>query len=122
MVAPRRTGPFQWFETPAYHGNTIKRISGKPKGYLSDTGLSCSLQRISAPSTLSGHPLTGALFETAVAGEIRKLSATLSTPSSMYHWRSHSGAEVDLLLERDGTFYPMEVKLSSRPSRGTPEE
>jgi hypothetical protein len=35
----------------------------------------------------------------------------------MYHWRSHSGAEVDLLLERDGVFYPIEVKLTSRPSR-----
>ena len=108
---------FQWFETPAFHGNTIKRISGKPKGYLADTGLACSLQKISAASTLSGHPLTGALFETAVAGEIRKLSTTLSAPPNIYHWRSHSGAEVDLLLERDGTFYPMEVKLSSRPSR-----
>ena len=110
-------GTFQWFETPAFHGNTIKKISGKPKGYLSDTGLACSLQKISAASTLSGHPMTGALFETAVAGEIRKLSATLPTPPNIYHWRSHSGAEVDLLLERDGIFYPMEVKLSSRPSR-----
>ena len=110
-------GTFQWFETPAFHGNTIKKISGKPKGYLADTGLACSLQRISSASTLSGHPLTGALFETAVAGEIRKLSATLPTPPNIYHWRSHSGAEVDLLLERDGTFYPMEIKLSTRPSR-----
>ena len=110
-------GTFQWFETPAFHGNTIKRISGKPKGYLADTGLACSLQKISDASTLSGHPLTGALFETAVAGEIRKLSATLPTPPDIYHWRSHSGAEVDLLLERDGRFYPIEVKLSSHPSR-----
>ena len=108
---------FQWFETAAYHGNSIKRISGKPKGYLADTGLACSLHKISAASALSGHPLTGALFETAVAGEIRKLSATLSTPPNIYHWRSHSGAEVDLLLERDGRCYPIEVKLSSRPSR-----
>jgi predicted AAA+ superfamily ATPase len=72
---------------------------------------------ISATSILSGHPLTGALFETAVAGEIRNLSATIPTPPNIYHWRSHSGAEVDVLLERDGTFYPIEVKLSSRPSR-----
>jgi hypothetical protein len=25
---------FQWFELSAYHGNTINRISGKPKGYF----------------------------------------------------------------------------------------
>jgi predicted AAA+ superfamily ATPase len=108
---------FQWFEAPAYHGNTIKRISSKPKGYLADTGLACSLQTISTPQALSGHPLVGALFESAVAGEIRKLAGTLPTPPNVYHWRSHSGAEVDLLLERDGMFYPIEVKLASRPSR-----
>lgn len=108
---------FQWFEAPAYHGNTIKRISSKPKGYLADTGLACSLQTISTPQALSGHPLVGALFESAVVGEIRKLSGTLATPPNLYHWRSHSGAEMDLLLERDGMFYPMEIKLASQPSR-----
>ncbi len=108
---------FQWFEVPAGHGSTIKRIAGKPKGYLADTGLACSLQRISLPQTLAGHPLAGALFETAVVSEIRKLAATLATPPNLYHWRSHGGAEVDLLLERDGIFYPAEMKLSSRPAR-----
>lgn len=108
---------FQWFEAPAYHGNTIKRISSKPKGYLADTGLACSLQTIATPQALSGHPMAGALFESAVVGEIRKLAATLATPPNLYHWRSHGGSEVDLLLERDGTFFPIEVKLTSRPSR-----
>ena len=108
---------FQWFTVPAYHGNTIKRISSKPKGYLVDTGHACSLQTISTPRALSGHPLAGALFESAVVGEIRKLGGTLATPPNMYHWRSHGGAEVDLLLERDGVFHPVEVKLTSRPSR-----
>ncbi len=115
---PMLTATFQCFEAPAYHGNVIKRISNRPKGYIADTGLACSLQMISKPQTLGGHPMTGALFETAVVSEIRKLARTLSTPPSMYHWRSHSGGEVDLLLERDGIFHPIEVKLSSRPSRG----
>lgn len=107
---------FQWFEAPAYHGNTIKRISSKPKGYLSDTGLACSLQSISTPRALSGHPLAGALFESAVVAEVRKLAGALATPPAFHHWRSHSGAEVDLLLERDGILYPIEVKLASRPT------
>jgi uncharacterized protein len=109
---------FQWFEVPAYHGNTIKRISGKPKGYIADTGLACSLQMISTPKTLGGHPLVGALFETLVVAEIRKLAATLTTPPSLYHWRSHTGGEVDLLLERDGRFHPIEIKLTTKPNKG----
>ena len=115
---PMLTATFQWFEASPYHGNTIKRISNRPKGYIADTGLACSLQMISRPQTLAGHPLTGALFETAVVSEIRKLAGSLSTQPSLHHWRSHSGAEVDLLLERDGVFHPIEIKLGSRPSRG----
>jgi len=108
---------FQWFDLPAYHGSAVKRISSKPKGYLADTGLASSLQMISSPNALGGHPLVGALFESAVVGEVRKLSATLAVPPNLYHWRTHGGAEVDLLLERDGTFFPIEVKLRSHPSR-----
>lgn len=110
-------GTFQWVEIAAFCGNTVKRISRKPKGYLTDTGLACNLQMISSPETLGGHPLAGALFETAMVGEIRKLSSILSTAPVLHHWRSHGGAEVDLLLERDGRLYPLEIKLSSKPSR-----
>lgn len=106
---------FQWHEVPAWSGNLIKRISSKPKGYLSDTGLACALQRISSPQTLAGHPITGALFETAVVGEIRKRMAPLSSRPHLHHWRLHSGSEVDLLLERDACLYPIEIKLTSRP-------
>jgi hypothetical protein len=35
----------------------------------------------------------------------------------MYHFRALSGAEVDVLLEYDGTMYPIEIKATSRPSR-----
>lgn len=109
-------GTFQWFEVPAFHRNTIKRISSKPKGYIADTGLACSLQMISTPKGLAGHPMTGALFESAVVAEIRKLAATLATPPNLHHWRSQSKDEVDLLLERDGRVYPIEIKLTTKPS------
>jgi predicted AAA+ superfamily ATPase len=85
---------------------------------MADTGLACALQHISSPKTLAGHPLAGALFETAVVGEIRKLSARETVQPAMYHWRSHGGAEVDILLERDGLFYPIEIKLGTNPTRG----
>lgn len=108
---------FQWYEVPAYSGNAIKRVSGKPKGYLSDTGLACWAQAISSPAALGGHPLWGHLFETFVAGEIRKQMAMLSPAPRLHHWRSAGGAEVDLLLERDGRLYPIEVKAKTRITR-----
>jgi predicted AAA+ superfamily ATPase len=108
---------FQWFEVPAYHGNALKRVSRKPKGYIADTGLACNIQMISAARALGGHPMAGALFESAVVAEIRKLSGTLSSQPTLHHWRSHGGAEVDLLLERDGRLFPIEVKLTTNPTR-----
>ena len=32
-----------WRELMPYHGNTIKRLSGKRKGHFCDTGLACYL-------------------------------------------------------------------------------
>lgn len=108
---------FQWFELPAYSGNLIKRVSNKPKGYIADTGLACQTQAISTPNTIGGHPLWGALFETAVAAELKKQTVLLTPRPNFYHWRAYSGAEVDILLEYNGIFHPVEIKAMTNPSR-----
>ncbi len=101
---------FQWRELPAYGGNAVKRVTQKRKGHLADTGLACYLQRISSPEALSVSPLLGALFETFVVGLIHQQSVCVSVPPLVHHWRSAGGAEVDIVLERDGTLFPVEVK------------
>lgn len=108
---------FQWFEIPAFSLNSIKKISNKPKGYLSDSGSICMLQAIANPNTLGGHPLWGHIFETAVVAEIRKQAEVLSTMPNFYHWRAHSGQEVDLILEWNGKYFPIEVKGTSHPKK-----
>lgn len=110
-------GTFQWWEIPAFKGNLIKRVSSKPKGFLSDTGLACHLAQFTSSRALGGHPLLGALFETAMVHEIRKQNACLPGGGAFYHWRSVGGAEVDLLLERDGVFHPFEIKMTANPTR-----
>jgi hypothetical protein len=108
---------FQWREIPAFEGNAVKRVSEKPKGYLTDSGLAAYGQSISSPVTLSGHPMFGSMFEGLVVGEVVKAIGVLSPAPQLYHWRRHSGAEVDLVLERDGILYPIEIKSKSTPSR-----
>lgn len=108
---------FQAVRLPAYSGNTVKRISGRPKLHLADTGFACMLQAVSSPRALAAHPALGALFESYAVTEILKQSRALVTPPRAWHWRTAAGAEVDLLLERDGRLVPIEVKLSGRPSR-----
>ncbi len=111
---------FQWFEVPAYSGNTVKRVASKAKGYVADTGFACHALAISTPNAVASHPAWGALFETAVYAEIRKAVSLMWPRPFAHHWRTGAGAEIDLLLERDGTFFPIEVKGATRPSRGDP--
>jgi predicted AAA+ superfamily ATPase len=113
LAALRAT--YQWIEVPGYHGNTVKRVVGRGKGYFTDSGLAAWFQRISSPDALSGNPALGALFETYVAMNlVARLRSLTSLSPNLYHWRTRAGAEVDLLLERDGCFWPMEIKSAAR--------
>ena len=113
---------YQWREIFPYTGNAIKRISGKRKGYLCDTGLACALQRISTPEALPVSPLLGALFESWVVNHVHQQFVQLPVPPQVYHWRTSGGAEVDLILELDGKLYPIEIKcktnLTGHDTRG----
>jgi len=104
---------YQWRELPAYHGNTVKRISGRKKGHVTDSGLACWLQLVSSPEALAVSPRFGAFFESWVVAAIRKEFVRLRMAPAEYHWRAAGGAEVDLVLELDGRLHPIEVKASS---------
>ena len=101
---------FQWHELPPLKGNAIKRICGKPKGLLSDTGIIAHLLRLSSPEAILSAPQRGAMFETFVGNEIRKSLFPFAGAIGHYHWRTDAGAEVDNVLEIDGRLHPFEVK------------
>jgi len=108
---------FQWYEIPAWSRNLIKRVSGRSKGYLMDTGQICAAQVIATPHGIGGHPLYGAIFETGVVLDIARQASLQSPAPNLWHWRSHGGAEVDLIVEYGGVLYPIEIKGTSRPTR-----
>jgi predicted AAA+ superfamily ATPase len=108
---------YQWFEVFPYFGNTIKRISGKKKGYFKDSGFACYLQSIDSPESLAKNPKLGAIFETWGVNYIHQQFSTLATPPKVYHWRTNAGAEVDLILEKNGKLYPIEMKCKTNLSR-----
>lgn len=107
------THSFQWIEIPPFTENQIKLASKKGKGYMRDTGFICALNRISSSIALSGHPSLGHMFETLVINIILSLAEASSMPPHLSHWRSHTGAEVDLILERDGILIPIEIKCKT---------
>ena len=109
---------FQWLEVPAFSNNPAKRVSRRAKGYFADTGFAAWTQRVSSPIALMSNPIQGALFETHVVLDILKQSRAMRYPPRFHHWRQHSGAEVDLVLERDGMLVAVEAKSGARVSRG----
>lgn len=110
-------GSYQAWLLEPWSGNAIKRVSGRPKLHFWDTGFAAALLQISSPAALSAHPCLGALFESWVVGELAKASAALATRPRLWCWRTHGGAEVDLILERDGRLHLIEIKLASHATR-----
>lgn len=101
---------YQFLEIPPWKGNAIKRLSGKAKGILTDSGLICFLQQIPSAEALSGHPLYGRLFETWILNRLSTLLSLLPGKPSLYHWRTNGGAEVDAVIHYNQMLYPVEIK------------
>ena len=108
---------YQWIKIPPFNRNPVKRISGKSKGYFVDTGFLCNLQGIFSPEILVSHPLYGHIFETFVVMEVVKRINAWHAGPNLYHYRAYSGAEVDLLLEYNGKVYPLEIKITTHPTK-----
>lgn len=98
--------------------NSGKRLTKSPKVYLRDSGMLHTLLHIPSIETLIGHPICGASWEGYVMEQIIR---TAGSRSEFYFYRTHQGAEIDLLLlAPDGKKVAIEIKYSSAPqvSRG----
>jgi predicted AAA+ superfamily ATPase len=98
------------FRLPPYHVNFGKRLVKTPKLYFHDTGLAAWLLGISDVRTLQVHPMRGALFENMLVLEYLKYCRHQGVANAMYFWRDNTGNEVDLLIERAGELWPVEMK------------
>lgn len=100
-----------------WFSNVTKRIVKTPKLYFLDTGLCAYLTGWSSPQTLEAGAMSGAIFETFVVGEILKSYYHNGRRPEISFFRNHDKKEIDLLIERDGRLYPLEIKKTASPSR-----
>lgn len=103
---------------PPYEANVGKRLVKSPKLYLRDSGLVHALLGIPDRDALLGHPVVGASWEGFVVENLLRVA-----PEGVlgFFYRTHAGAEIDLLpLFPGGTLWAVEVKRSTapKPSRG----
>jgi predicted AAA+ superfamily ATPase len=106
------TGAFGIRQLPAWYENMGKRTVKSPKIYLRDCGLLHALLDVSSSEQLESHPKLGSSWEGFCIEQI--LSVTGS--SNAYFWGTHAGAELDLLLLRNGKRIGVEIKYSDGPS------
>ena len=98
-----------------YSRNVTKRAIKTPKMYFLDTGLCCYLTGITTGELAMRHPMSGALFETYVVSEILKSYWHNGERPFAYFYRDTSGKEIDMILDRDGALWPIEIKQTATP-------
>lgn len=100
-----------------YHHNLSKRMVKSPKLYFVDTGLLCYLLGIDNEDRFFKSAERGSVFENMVVMEYVKRFSAVSGRTQFYFYRSASGVEVDLLIEKEGKMNGYEIKLSKTLSR-----
>ncbi len=103
-------GTFVWRHVPAYEKNATKRIVKHPKGYLRDSGLLHDLLHVHTRDDLMAHPRMGASWEGMVIETLLRGFAAAGIGCSAFHYRTGSGAEIDLVLEGEFGVLPVEIK------------
>ncbi|MDR2395879.1 MAG: ATP-binding protein [Endomicrobium sp.] len=98
-----------------YSPNITNRIIKTPKMYFLDTGLCSYLTRWNTPESLMSGAMDGAILETHVIGETLKSYLHNGKEPLMYLYRDTDQKEIDLVIEENGTLYPIEIKKTTNP-------
>lgn len=105
------SGAFMVRQLPAWHANLNKRQVKAPKVYLRDSGLLHQLLGIRSEKDLLMSPKCGASWEGYVIEEVLRSV----DPDEAYFWATHGGAEMDLVLRKDGRLFGVECKRVDGP-------
>jgi predicted AAA+ superfamily ATPase len=93
-----------WFE------NVGKRVTKSPKVYLRDPGLLHSLLGLPSQEALFSHPVFGPSWEGFCLEQL-----LTATGRDGWFWRTHAGAELDLLIVDGNSRLGFEFKASESP-------
>ncbi|MCF7849871.1 MAG: DUF4143 domain-containing protein, partial [Kiritimatiellales bacterium] len=105
-------GTYMVRQLPPWFENIAKRQVKAPKIYLRDSGILHQLLHLSSETELLSYPKYGASWEGFAMEQI--LAKTGNRDA--YFWSTYNGAELDLLLMRQGKRYGFEFKYADAPS------
>lgn len=96
---------------PPWSENLKKRETRAPKAYVRDSGLLHALLDVESAEALANHAKVGASFGGFAIEQIVMRAGEWYA----YHWRAEGGAELDLLIVRNGRRHGFEIKRTARP-------
>lgn len=100
-----------------YNNSELKRAVKNPKIYFLDTGLCSYLCKWSSYETLMDSSISGHYLETFVISELIKNYRSLNENIGLYFYRDKDGKEIDLVLYKDETLFPFEIKKTASPNK-----
>lgn len=107
------TGTFMIRELTPWFENISKRQVKSPKIYFKDSGILHAQLQLSTYEALLAHSKLGASWEGFALEEvIRHLHAL---PSEIFYWATQNGAELDLLIFKNGKRLGFEFKFNDAP-------
>lgn len=98
---------------PAYFRNIRKRLVKMPKVYIRDTRLLHHLLHVSTIEDLDNHFGRGASWEEFVIEDIMRRELLAHPFTQCFFWRTATGQEVDLVLDRGKRRIAIEIKANS---------
>jgi hypothetical protein len=102
-----------------WSGSIRSRLVKAPKLFITDTGLLSYLLGLNLKRLRNEPTAAGGLTETFVVNELRKLLGSSKTDAEIFHFRSSTDREVDVILEnRAGEIVGIEIKSSSTIGKG----
>jgi predicted AAA+ superfamily ATPase len=105
------TAVFMVRQLQPWHVSLKKRQVKAPKIYFRDTGLLHQMLGIRTEKELLENPKCGASWEGFAIEEIIRSTE----PDEVYFWATHSGAEIDLVLMKNGRMFGVECKRADAP-------
>ena len=108
------SGTFMVRQLRPWFYNTKKRIVKRPKIYFRDSGILHALLSLEEKKDVLSHPKLGSSWE-GFALEVVIKTARLMEDEAFF-WGVHSAAELDLVFEKKGKLYGVEVKYTQAPS------
>ena len=103
---------WQYVEIEPYIPNTLKRIVKSPKGYLRNNGLISYFTGIKDLPILNQTGLIGQRFENWFLNELSSFMDPIGDYYKICFWRTHSGQEVDFVIQIGEKIIPFEVTYS----------